>query len=244
MMTLGDSLKGAGKPTEAIPLPGGGTILVLPHGGRVLGLFAAGSGENFFWTHPALASPDTARDFYESGEWQNSGGDRTWLAPEADFFFPDFPNTSKYWQPRALEPGEYRVSKTPGGLRLTNRLQAVLTRSKRTLDLVISKSLSPAPNPLRYERDFGGFPDISYAGYTLQTALDVEGERELEFPVRSGYGTSSRCLMAANCSFPPIPGPSQNFFSAASSPGTWASAIILSAGGWRRPATIKSRSGP
>ena len=82
------TLASADKPTETWTSPDGSTALVLPYGGRVLGLFAPESEQNFFWTHPALDAAETARDFYKSAQWHNSGGDRTWLAPEVDFFFP------------------------------------------------------------------------------------------------------------------------------------------------------------
>ena len=55
-------------------------------------MFAPESEENFLWTNSALNSAESARAYYASDDWQNSGGDRTWLAPELDFFFPKFPD--------------------------------------------------------------------------------------------------------------------------------------------------------
>ncbi len=181
-MDLADALRGAGKTTETLALPDGGSILILPHGGRVLGLFTAGNGGNLFWTNPALSAADSARAFYESGEWQNSGGDRTWLAPEADFFFPDFPSTARYWQQRGLDPGDYQVVRVPDGLRLVNRFEGVLSRSRQKLGLIISKTVTPAADPLRHERDLPRSGDIAYAGYTLRTSLDVAGVEGPDFP--------------------------------------------------------------
>ena len=123
---LTKTLEAIGKPNQLHECPDGGKILILPHGGRILGLFGPRNPENFFWTHPALLSVESARAFYESDVWHNSGGDRTWLAPEADIFFPNFPKLDKYWQPRELDPGNYQVDTTPGCLRLVNRLN--LTR--------------------------------------------------------------------------------------------------------------------
>ena len=125
-----------------------------------------------FWTNSTLASIDSARAFYQSGEWHNSGGDRTWLAPEADIFFPNFPKTDKYFQPRQLDPGNYRLERTSDGPRLVNDLQLTLTRSQRTVDLRLTKSVSPALNPLRYE---GISAAVEYAGYTLRTSLELLG---------------------------------------------------------------------
>lgn len=168
-------LNDAGKPTERVLSPDGSEVLVLPHGGRVLGLFAPRSEENFFWTNDALKTPAAAKAFYASNEWHNSGGDRTWLAPELDLFFPDYPSLDRYFQPRQLDPGNYQVAKTPDGLRLVNRLAVTPARSGKPVELEMGKSFSWAPNPLRYERGLKGLCDIEYAGYTQHTSLAIIG---------------------------------------------------------------------
>src|ERR1035441_1070012 len=91
-------LKQVGKPTRLFRSIDGTRVLVLPYGGRVLGLFSPGSEENFYWTHTALEAVDSARAFYAADQWHNSGGDRTWLAPEADLFFPGFPKLDVYYR--------------------------------------------------------------------------------------------------------------------------------------------------
>jgi hypothetical protein len=163
---LAAALASAGKHTETWKSPDGSVALVLPYGGRVLGLFAPESERNFFWTHPALETAETARDFYRSPQWHNSGGDRTWLAPEIDFFFPNFPNLEPYWQPREFDPGNYQLTRSNDGLVWTNRFTYKLSRSQQTIDLAINKRLMPALNPLR---DFA--KRLSYAGYMLRTGL-------------------------------------------------------------------------
>ena len=168
-------LKDAGQPTERLLSPDGSEVLVLQHGGRVLGLFAAGSDENFFWTNDALKSPAAAKAFYAGNEWHNSGGDRTWLAPELDLFFPDYPSLDRYFQPRQLDPGNYQIAKTADGMRLVNRLTVTPARSGKPVELEMGKSLSWAPNPLRYERGLKGLCDIEYAGYTQHTSLAIVG---------------------------------------------------------------------
>ena len=117
-----DTLKKVGKPTELYQSPDGTGVLLLPYGGRVLGLFAPNSEQNFYWTHTALENPTAAKEFYDGEQWHNSGGDRTWLAPEADVFFPNFPKLDKYFQPRQLDPGNYQVVKKEGHLQLVNQL--------------------------------------------------------------------------------------------------------------------------
>lgn len=126
------TLKAVDKSSELYKTEDGTRILILPYGGRILGVFAPGSDENFLWTNSALDSAETARAYYASNDWQNSGGDRTWLAPELDFFFPKFPDIdiAGYWQPRGLDPGNYELTKTDSGVKLTNRLDIRGFRSR------------------------------------------------------------------------------------------------------------------
>jgi hypothetical protein len=172
MENLIRTLNSAGQPTEVYQTPDGGKVLILPHGGRILGLFAPHGGENFFWTNSELASVESARAYFASDGWHNSGGDRTWLAPEADVFFPNFPKLDPYFQPRQLDPGNYRLERTDEGPRLVNELSLRLTRSQREVSLRMTKSLSPALNPLRHELISA---EVEYAGYTLSTSLELVG---------------------------------------------------------------------
>jgi hypothetical protein len=168
------TLKAVGKSTELYQTDDGTRILILPYGGRILGVFAPGSDENFLWTNSALDSAESARAYYASDDWQNSGGDRTWLAPEVDFFFPKFPNIdiSGYWQPRSLDPGNYELTKTGQGVKLTNRLNIDAFRSRKRLQLEITKSVESAPNPLRHDTQARSGP-VEYAGHTLLTSLKI-----------------------------------------------------------------------
>src|SRR5260370_34899165 len=102
-------VKAVGKSTELHQTDDGTRLLILPCGGRILGVFAPGSEENFLWTNSVLNSAETARAYYASDDWQNSGGDRTWLAPEVDFFFPKYPKmkTPRYCPQRSLGPRNY-----------------------------------------------------------------------------------------------------------------------------------------
>lgn len=174
MKNLIQVLKRVGKQTKVFRSRDGSRVLVLPYGGRVLGLFAPGSEQNFYWTHDALKSVEAAREFYAGDQWHNSGGDRTWLSPEADLFFPDFPKLDKYYQQRSLDPGRYQVVEGKDGFKLVNRLTVTLSRLKKDVSLRITKSFGPALNPLRHERgwDLG---DVQYAGYTQFTSLEFTG---------------------------------------------------------------------
>jgi hypothetical protein len=168
------TLKAVGKSLELHQTDDGTRLLILPYGGRILGVFAPGSDENFLWTNSALNTVESARAYYASEDWQNSGGDRTWLAPELDFFFPKFPNIdiAGYWQPRSLDPGNYELTKSAHGLKLTNRLNIEAFRSKKRVELEIAKSVTSAPNPLRYDATLRTGA-IEYAGHTLLTSLKI-----------------------------------------------------------------------
>jgi hypothetical protein len=168
------TLNAVGKSTELYQTDDGTRLLILPYGGRILGVYAPRSEENFLWTNSALNSVESARAFYASDDWQNSGGDRTWLAPEVDFFFPKFPSIdiAGYWQPRSLDPGSYALTKTVHGVRLTNRLNIDAFRSRKRVELEITKSVAAAVNPLRYDSKIQvGL--VEYAGHTLLTSLKV-----------------------------------------------------------------------
>ena len=196
------TLKAVGKSTELYQTDDGTRVLILPYGGRILGVFAPGSDENFLWTNSALDTAESARAYYASDDWQNSGGDRTWLAPEVDFFFPKFPNIdiAGYWQPRSLDPGNYELTKTAHGVKLTNRLKIDAFRSRKRVELEITKSVAAAPNPLRYDtansHRRGG---ICWA-HPAHVLEDPRSESRMTLPW-SAYGVSRRCRIRANCLF-------------------------------------------
>lgn len=173
MNRLIETLNKVGKPPRLHERADGSSILVLPHGGRVLGLFARPSEENFLWTHPALESPESAAEFYDTQQWHNSGGDRTWLAPEVDFFFPNYPNKDGYRPPRELDPGNYQFVQDSRGERLVNRATCRLSRLNRPVEVEITKSFGPAPHPLRHERGLERLANLEYAGYTQWTSLKL-----------------------------------------------------------------------
>jgi len=172
-------LNTVGKSPERYQSPDGSEVLILPYGGRILGLYPADSDKNFYWTNPAVAAIDTAKSFFESRQWQNTGGDRTWLAPEIDFFFPNFPDRSVYFQPRQLDPGAFVVTCHNERLVMKNEFTIIPSRSREEIALRITKSLAPAAHPLRYERDIDDLLGVQYAGYTLYTSLEMLNETAL-----------------------------------------------------------------
>jgi len=167
---LAKAIMNAGKPVRVLSGPDGARILILPHGGRVLGLFARGSDDNFLWTNPSLGGAKSARALFRSDEWRNTGGDRTWLSPEAELFFPGFPDRTEYRQPRQLDPGAYRCAGGERSVRLVNDLEVVGFRRKERIRLRITKEILPAENPLRFEPGRAG--GLAFGGYTLRSTLE------------------------------------------------------------------------
>lgn len=160
---------------RTITMADGSRLLVLPHGGRVLGLYTAACEKNFYWTSPAVKTVALARDFLRTDAWHNSGGDRTWLAPETDIFFPGFPDLDRYEPPPALDPGTYSVVETASGFRLACRLSLRLARQRKDVSLSIDKWFRAALNPLRHERGID-LTDVTYAGYTQKVRLAVTSD--------------------------------------------------------------------
>ncbi len=152
----------------------GSRVLVLVHGGRILGLFPPADEENFLWTQPALGKPSSARRFFSDPAWCNSGGDRTWLSPEMDVFLPEYP-LQTYFQPRSLDPGRYVVSGGSGPFSFRNRLSLHLSRPNCRVRLAITKTVEPTAQPLPTDAGLAA-PALRFAGYRLRTTLVLEGQ--------------------------------------------------------------------
>jgi Family of unknown function (DUF6786) len=165
--------KRVGKHLQQHINPDGSRLLLMPYGARVLGLFAPDSDENFFWTHPALATTKLAHAFWQTDNWHNSGGDRTWLAPEVDVFFPNFPETSVWRVPAEIDPGHYDIVHTVPEIQLASQFTLTLSRCQERVEARMVKSWGPAPNPLRHEPVLGELSRVAYAGYTQETSLEL-----------------------------------------------------------------------
>ena len=168
---LMQSVEAAGKKLETFAMPDGSRLLLLPFGARGLGLYAPGSDENFYWTNPEINDAARASALFARVGWQNTGGDRTWIAPELDTFFTDA-KLDKYWQPRQLDMSEYELERTGGGCRLSREMTLHLARANVDTHLRLTKWFGPAANPLRYERDMAKhFAAVQYAGYSQRITL-------------------------------------------------------------------------
>jgi hypothetical protein len=174
---LQQTLAAANRPSYILETGDGTRLLILPHGARVLGLYTAGVDENFYWTNPDLERAASATQLFSSPGWQNTGGDRTWISPELDIFFPGYPDTIRHQVPPALDSAGYEVLHKPNSMGLRRTLRLYVARTYREHEFELLKWIEPAPNPLRREprhRDL--LKGVRYAGYTQNTKLALTGD--------------------------------------------------------------------
>jgi hypothetical protein len=118
---------------------------------------------------------DSARELYESERWHNSGGDRTWLAPERDFFYPKFPVTTPYVQPKQFDAGQFRVAADDQQATIRTEFMLRSYRAAADLPLSLTKTVSFADDPLRQNSSPLAASDLEFAGFRLRTSLVVQG---------------------------------------------------------------------
>lgn len=172
-----DILERQGKKTQTVQWDDGSRLLFLPYGGRLLGLFTETSDLNFFWVNAKLSDQQSAADVFVPNQWQNTGGERTWIAPELDIFFRDYPACQVHWEPPQLDASEYDFEKNDSRVVLSKQMEIYLARSSKQVRVSLKKEFTSAPNPLRLDWDFAeDFQDVSYAGYTQRTTLCYKGD--------------------------------------------------------------------
>ncbi|MDI4646663.1 DUF6786 family protein [Cohnella hashimotonis] len=157
-------LKQLGEPYVKLTAEDGGTLLVLVRGGRVHDMTVPGGQAGAaFWTNPpALAA----------GGW-NTGGDRTWVSPEIEYFTD---SAGSYAIPPQLDPGQWSLVASTGReaiIRMTCELSRRTSAAPVRLDL--EKRYATLPNPLLLNsslaaRDWAG---VRYVGYEVHTALEL-----------------------------------------------------------------------
>ena len=157
----------------------GGSLLLLPYGARALGLYSHGE-HNFFWVNPDLNHAATAETFFTKEGWKNSGGDRTWVAPEVELFISDIDNPGETYQvPSSLDPGNYTVQHGKGQVKLTNQARVFLNRREKTCEIELAKTIRMAENPLRYEKDRApSHGKLDFVGYEQLTSLRFTSSEE------------------------------------------------------------------
>lgn len=196
MKQMVETLRKAGY--EPVPLQD--AALVLPFGGRILGVYPDGAA-NQFWVNPGLRDLSSARAFFTGGGWLNIGGDRTWISPEMETHTADmerYPDNIDV--PRSVDPGAYRIVEVrTTSVTLESDMTVTFHRSKTTLPLRLRKTVALMDAP-PYEPSGG----VAFAGYRLTTTLSlrdtsaspvlpciwnliqVPGGGEITVPVRQG----------------------------------------------------------
>jgi len=171
-----ERLKRAGQPYEVLKGANGGRLLVLVKGGRIFDLRASDGYDSAFWNDLSAV---------ESGEW-NTGGDRTWISPELDYFMDEY---GTYKVPSQLDPGNWEViERSQDRLSLRNECHLRHRPTSAMTALTLEKQISLAADPLAMnvsalER---GLPALQYIGYEVSTSLSVSPVPNFPHPV-SGY---------------------------------------------------------
>ncbi|MFC3802855.1 DUF6786 family protein [Cohnella sp. GCM10012308] len=174
-------LKQLGEPYVKLTAEDGGTLLVLVRGGRVHDMTVPGglAGTSFWTNPPALVA----------GGW-NTGGDRTWVSPEIEYFTDSAGN---YEIPPQLDPGHWTLIASSGSEAVVRTTCELARRSSPAapIRLDLEKRFATLPNPLLMNtslaaRDWAG---IRYVGYEVSTSLELEPAAQDGSPegVPSGY---------------------------------------------------------
>ena len=146
---------------------------MLPFGGKVLGLFPTNEGGSCFWINPGLLEAQSARELLQETSWVITGGDRTWLAPEAEFFVGDLSDPrGTYEVPLSVDPGAYSVEQSAGKIAASNQARVSNHHRRTYCDVEIEKVIRMTPNPLRREASMQDWlAEVAYVGYEQTTAL-------------------------------------------------------------------------
>jgi len=177
LSALSRSFEIAGYPLIELNGKEGGSVFVLPYGGRVLGIFTASSNRNFFWVNPQLTEVGKAEKFFKSSGWKNSGGDRTWVSPEIDLFVKNADDAKNTYEvPHSIDPGNYSVSCNGKEVRMRNQAEVIVHRLKKKCKIELSKTIRTIQNPLRHETGFNSvFGKVEFIGYEQETSLEIVG---------------------------------------------------------------------
>ena len=130
-------------------------------GGRISGLFPA-PGLNVLWSNPR----------FEPGPgWPNPGGDRVWISPESELFFPDRERGwAAYTVPASIDPGNYSARETPEGVVMTNAGEAEFFGAGIRFPFRLKQEIRRLDDPGE-EMPEG----VSFAGYRKHVTLEVSG---------------------------------------------------------------------
>jgi len=164
-----------GLSSSELAVDGGGSILVTSAAARVLRLTGP-SGHDFLWLHDAFRGGDVD-GFFAAPGWWNFGGDRTWVAPEAETFISDLSDPwGTYQVPKACDPGAFGLEHNGSFVRVLGDLTLTSFRLGKQAKLSLEKIVRAAPNPLRHVDAAADCMDAEYVGCDQETTLKLLSE--------------------------------------------------------------------
>lgn len=140
------------------------TIIITERGSRIRAMIPAAYHDNAFW----IAS----EDHFNPSDW-NSGGDRTWISPEFDYFH----NTSgEYDVPPQLDPENWRFTGTSHESTVTTE-QDVILQNKNTgsqIQVNLKKRYKSIPNPFEMNHSVDKQSvQVGYIGCQTETQMVI-----------------------------------------------------------------------
>lgn len=174
--TLYERMRESGMRYKEISIGEKISAVVMERGGRVLGIFQEGKGENLLWTNPLLDNEESAGEMLKGNMW-NTGGDRLWVGPEIRYSVSD---RRRFWEtlhtPESIDPGSYTLEERDGDCILRQRL-CISEKDggcgKAMLE--VERHIRECKNPLRESEAFEEIMEgVEYAGY--EQILDLSGE--------------------------------------------------------------------
>ena len=174
LWTLLDQLTAAGLQPHCFEDQYGATVVVTPHGARVMGLFTHKLSDNAFWVNPQLATPESAQKFL-AGQ-HVLGGDRLWIAPERGLFFKGNTEKDGGSTPPSIDPGNHVVGHhTPTSLRFVNEVNTTYHHVPgSTVRAAVERTIRMVRSPFA---DFPGIlPELArthFAGYEIASRFEL-----------------------------------------------------------------------
>ncbi|MCD9023797.1 DUF6786 family protein [Cohnella silvisoli] len=193
--TLQSQLQQSGNSYAVLSNSQGGQLIILEKGARVLELKTAEeASSSAFWRDPNA--------LHNENNW-NSGGDRTWISPELEYFIDD---SGSYHIPAQLDPGNWKLTQTTQSLAIANMsCELQHASSSQTIQVNLEKRFTLLPNP--FPRNSSALtPDsssVSYIGYEVRTDMNLTPVSSNSKPMDRTASPSGFCNLWSIMQVPP-----------------------------------------
>lgn len=166
----------AGMAYTKLPLSQDSIILVMKHGGRILGPFTGSTSSSILWMPSWWSSRETWRNAVSEQFW-NYGGERLWIAPEIQYCIEDRLNLNgSYNLPSEMDPGNYHLTESKDSfvqLEANMELKA-LHHTPPTQRISVKRTISPIANPLHALQSRAGLmPGVQFSGYRHSVHMHI-----------------------------------------------------------------------